>query len=126
MADEARSSTERSSTVVNGAIKAVGHIEQASSRIGQIISVIDKIPFETNLLALNAGVEAARAGDVGKSFAVQAQEVRELTQRSANAAKGIKGLISRSEIKDLIRTSAARSALLERQARRSGRSSITS
>ena len=94
--DEARRSTEESSAVVNDAVLAMGRIEQASSEIGQIINVIDEIAFQTNLLALNAGVEAARAGEAGKGFAVVAQEVRELAQRSANAAKDIKGLILRS------------------------------
>ncbi|WOS66032.1 HAMP domain-containing methyl-accepting chemotaxis protein [Sinorhizobium fredii] len=96
MVDEARRSTEQSSAVVKDAVAAMGRIEQASGEIGQIINVIDEIAFQTNLLALNAGVEAARAGDAGKGFAVVAQEVRELAQRSANAAKDIKALISRS------------------------------
>lgn len=96
MVDEARRSTEQSSFVVKDAVSAMDKIEQASSEIGQIINVIDEIAFQTNLLALNAGVEAARAGDAGKGFAVVAQEVRELAQRSANAAKDIKALISRS------------------------------
>ncbi|MGX1260075.1 methyl-accepting chemotaxis protein [Sinorhizobium fredii] len=94
--DLSKRSTEQSSAVVRQAVTAMGRIEEASGEIGQIINVIDEIAFQTNLLALNAGVEAARAGDAGKGFAVVAQEVRELAQRSANAAKDIKALISRS------------------------------
>ncbi|CVI15966.1 Methyl-accepting chemotaxis protein [Agrobacterium fabacearum CFBP 5771] len=86
----------RSRDVVTEAVKAMGAIEESSQKITQIISVIDEISFQTNLLALNAGVEAARAGEAGKGFAVVAQEVRELAQRSANAAKEIKTLITKS------------------------------
>ncbi|MGE6743084.1 methyl-accepting chemotaxis protein [Allorhizobium pseudoryzae] len=86
----------RSGGIVKDAIDAMERIEQSSQKISQIISVIDEIAFQTNLLALNAGVEAARAGEAGRGFAVVAQEVRELAQRSANAAKEIKALINTS------------------------------
>ena len=87
---------ERSGEVVRKAVEAMGAIEKSSQQIGQIIGVIDEIAFQTNLLALNAGVEAARAGDAGRGFAVVASEVRALAQRSAEAAKEIKALISTS------------------------------
>jgi methyl-accepting chemotaxis protein len=92
----AKSDAEKSGEVVRKAIGAMNGIETSSKQISQIIGVIDEIAFQTNLLALNAGVEAARAGDAGRGFAVVASEVRALAQRSAEAAKEIKGLISAS------------------------------
>jgi methyl-accepting chemotaxis protein len=92
----ARGEAEKSGEVVRLAMQAMGGIERSSNQIGQIIGVIDEIAFQTNLLALNAGVEAARAGDAGRGFAVVASEVRALAQRSAEAAKEIKQLISTS------------------------------
>jgi methyl-accepting chemotaxis protein len=92
----AKRDAEHSGNVVRHAVSAMSEIERSSSEIGNIIGVIDEIAFQTNLLALNAGVEAARAGDAGRGFAVVASEVRALAQRSADAAKQIKILISTS------------------------------
>ena len=92
----AKADADKSADVVREAMAAMTGIDKSSKQISQIIGVIDEIAFQTNLLALNAGVEAARAGDAGRGFAVVASEVRALAQRSAQAAKEIKGLISAS------------------------------
>ncbi|MAS03386.1 MAG: methyl-accepting chemotaxis protein [Ahrensia sp.] len=96
MVTKTKSDAANSAAVVREAISAMDRIQKSSSQISQIISVIDEIAFQTNLLALNAGVEAARAGEAGSGFAVVAQEVRELAQRSAAAAKEISQLIGES------------------------------
>jgi methyl-accepting chemotaxis protein len=82
--------------VVGEVVTTMDAITASSKRIADIISVIDGIAFQTNILALNAAVEAARAGEQGRGFAVVASEVRSLAQRSAGAAKEIKGLIEQS------------------------------
>jgi methyl-accepting chemotaxis protein len=96
LAAAARADATASADVVRDTVNAMQGIEASSKKIANIISVIDEIAFQTNLLALNAGVEAARAGDAGRGFTVVATEVRALAQRSADAAKEIKSLISAS------------------------------
>jgi len=99
LAGEAQSKAERGGEVVSLAVVAMEEINASSKKIADIIGVIDEIAFQTNLLALNAAVEAARAGEQGRGFAVVAGEVRNLAQRSAGAAKEIKGLIEDSQSK---------------------------
>ncbi len=89
----------RGGQVVQQVVETMGAITESSTKIAEIISVIDGIAFQTNILALNAAVEAARAGEQGRGFAVVAGEVRNLAQRSAAAAKEIKQLISESVTK---------------------------
>ena len=92
----AKADAEGGGAVVRQAVEAMAGIEHSSNEVAQIIVAIDEIAFQTNLLALNAGVEAARVGEAGRGFAVVATEVRALSQRAAEAAKGVKGLISAS------------------------------
>ena len=96
LADVAGASAQRGGEVVGQVVTTMQDINEASRKIGEIISVIDGIAFQTNILALNAAVEAARAGEQGRGFAVVAGEVRNLAQRSAQAAKEIKELINNS------------------------------
>jgi methyl-accepting chemotaxis protein len=96
LANGSRDVAEKGGAVLNDAIRAMGEINQSSTKIADIITTIDEIAFQTNLLALNAAVEAARAGEQGRGFAVVAAEVRNLSQRSALAAKEIKSLIQDS------------------------------
>ncbi|HEX5803425.1 MAG TPA: methyl-accepting chemotaxis protein, partial [Azospira sp.] len=96
LASGAQRVAEKGGAVVAQVVQTMGAIHQSSAKIADIIGVIDGIAFQTNILALNAAVEAARAGEQGRGFAVVATEVRSLAQRSAAAAKEIKGLISDS------------------------------
>ena len=96
LATDAGSTADEGGKVVEQAVVAMTEINQSSTKIAEIIGVIDEIAFQTNLLALNASVEAARAGEQGRGFAVVATEVRNLAGRSATAAKEIKELINDS------------------------------
>jgi methyl-accepting chemotaxis protein len=117
--ESAKQNAEQSGTLMKVTVSAISDIEASSKQIANIVGVIDEIAFQTNLLALNAGVEAARAGDAGRGFAVVATEVRALAQRSAEAAKEIKGLISTSNtqvgngVKSVAETSAALARIVE-------------
>jgi methyl-accepting chemotaxis protein len=96
LAQNAAAVAQQGGEIVNRVVATMGEIHQSSGRMSEIISVIDGIAFQTNILALNAAVEAARAGEQGRGFAVVASEVRSLAQRSASAAREIKGLIATS------------------------------
>ena len=96
LAGQAAQAAQRGGEVVGQVVASMQHITDSSHKIADIIGVIDSIAFQTNILALNAAVEAARAGEQGRGFAVVAGEVRALAQRSADAAKEIKGLITAS------------------------------
>jgi len=99
LALKARESAGHGGQIVGGVVSNMAEISAASIRIGEIIGVIDGIAFQTNILALNAAVEAARAGEQGRGFAVVASEVRNLAQRSAQAAREIKELVTMSSQK---------------------------
>jgi methyl-accepting chemotaxis protein len=96
LASDAADVARRGGHAVENVVSTMDEISDASRKITDIISVIDGIAFQTNILALNAAVEAARAGEQGRGFAVVAAEVRSLAQRSAAAAREIKGLIAES------------------------------
>ncbi|WP_275555543.1 methyl-accepting chemotaxis protein [Mixta sp. Marseille-Q2659] len=96
LAVSASTTAEKGGDIVEGVIKTIFDLEESARKIAEITSVIESIAFQTNILALNAAVEAARAGENGRGFAVVAGEVRNLAQRSAVAAKDIKGLIDES------------------------------
>ena len=96
LASTAAQAAEQGGQVVHQVVQSMGQITDSSRKIADIIGVIDSIAFQTNILALNAAVEAARAGEQGRGFAVVAGEVRSLAQRSAEAAKEIKQLITTS------------------------------
>ena len=97
LASGASETAGKGGAVMADVVGTMGTITDASKRIGDIVGLIDSIAFQTNILALNAAVEAARAGEHGRGFAVVASEVRALSQRCAEAAREIKGVIQDSE-----------------------------
>ena len=94
IAEQNREAADEGAGVIGSVVDTMQEIQTSSSKIGDIIGVIDGIAFQTNILALNAAVEAARAGEQGRGFAVVASEVRSLAKRSADAAREIKTLIT--------------------------------
>ncbi len=96
LASSASRTAESGGSVVNDVVATMAGITESSTKIADIIAVIDSIAFQTNILALNAAVEAARAGEHGRGFAVVAAEVRELSKRTAKSAQEVRGLIHES------------------------------
>ena len=106
-ATRVRSVADNGAKAMAEAVQSVEAIQNSTQRMNEIIGVIDDLAFQTNILALNATVEAARAGDAGRGFAVVASEVRSLAQRSAESAKEIRQLIGASS--ELVTTGVGRS-----------------
>ncbi len=99
LASNVTNSVTKGETLANQTTESMNEIDKEVNSINEAITVIDQIAFQTNILSLNAAVEAATAGEAGKGFAVVAQEVRNLANRSAEAAKEIKNLVEEANIK---------------------------